>query len=53
MGKEAKCLESNGEFMSSNELDKEISNYASGPSINEDMWWEESFPQLFPTLVDV
>ena len=39
--------------MTSNELDKAIENYASGPSMNEGMWWEESFPELFPALIDV
>jgi hypothetical protein len=51
MGKDPKCLESTGrEFMTTVELDKAIENYATGPSMNENMWWEESFPELFPTL---
>jgi hypothetical protein len=39
-----------GEFMTTIELDKAIENYAAEPSMNENMWWEESFPELFPTL---
>ncbi len=51
MGKDTKCLESaGGEFMTTIELDKAIENYAAEPSMNENMWWEESFPELFPTL---
>lgn len=52
MGKEAKSLESaGGQFMTTMELDKAIENYVAGPSMNEDMWWEESIPELFPALV--
>jgi hypothetical protein len=51
MGKDTKCLESaGGEFMTTIALDKAIENYAAEPSMNENMWWEESFPELFPTL---
>lgn len=39
--------------MTCNELDKAIENYAAGPSINENVWWEESFPELFPMLINV
>lgn len=52
MGKDTKGLESaSGGFMSTMELDKAIENYVAGPSMNEDMWWEESIPELFPALV--
>lgn len=53
VGKASNNVESNGKFMTYKELDKAIENYAAGPSMNESMWWEASFPELFPTLVDV
>ena len=37
--------------MTTMELDKAIENYVAGPSMNEDMWWEQSIPELFPALV--